>query len=32
VRIGITFDLRNDYLAAGFDEEETAEFDREDTV
>jgi D-alanine-D-alanine ligase len=32
VRIGITFDLRNDYLAAGFNEEETAEFDREDTV
>jgi D-alanine-D-alanine ligase len=32
VRIGITYDLREDYLAAGFSEEETAEFDREDTI
>ena len=30
--IGMTYDLRKDYLAAGFGEEETAEFDREDTV
>ena len=30
--IGMTYDLRKDYLAAGFSEEETAEFDREDTV
>lgn len=32
VRIGITFDLREDYLAEGFSEEETAEFDRPDTI
>ena len=30
--IGLTYDLRSEYLAAGFDEYETAEFDREDTV
>ena len=30
--IGITYDLRDDYLAAGFGEEETAEFDRVDTI
>ncbi|MEW6440163.1 MAG: D-alanine--D-alanine ligase [bacterium] len=30
--IGITYDLREAYLAAGLDEEETAEFDRPDTV
>lgn len=30
--IGITYDLRAEYLAAGFSEEETAEFDREDTI
>ena len=30
--IGLTYDLRNDYLAAGFGEEETAEFDRPDTI
>src|SRR5438105_959798 len=30
--IGLTFDLRADYLAAGFGEEETAEFDRPDTI
>ncbi len=30
--IGITYDLRSEYLAAGYGEEETAEFDREDTV
>jgi len=32
MRIGITYDLRVEYLAAGFSEEETAEFDREDTI
>jgi len=30
--IGITYDLRQDYLANGFSEEETAEFDRADTI
>lgn len=30
--IGLTFDLRATYLAAGFSEEETAEFDRDDTI
>ena len=32
MRIGITYDLRADYLAAGYGEEETAEFDRPDTI
>jgi D-alanine-D-alanine ligase len=32
MRIGITYDLKTEYLAAGFSEEETAEFDREDTI
>lgn len=32
MKIGITYDLRSDYLAAGYGEEETAEFDREDTI
>ena len=32
MRIGLTFDLRADYLARGFGEEETAEFDSEVTV
>ena len=30
--IGLTFDLRSEYLAAGLSDEETAEFDRESTV
>lgn len=30
--IGMTYDRRADYLAAGFGEEETAEFDRPDTI
>jgi len=30
--IGITFDLRSEYLAMGYSEEDTAEFDREDTI
>jgi len=29
---GLTYDLRDDYLAEGFGEEETAEFDRADTI
>ena len=32
MRIGITYDLRNDYLSLGLGEEETAEFDRQDTI
>ncbi len=32
MNIGITCDLRDDYLALGFGEEETAEFDRTDTA
>jgi len=32
MRVGLTYDLRAEYLAAGFGEEETAEFDRPDTI
>jgi D-alanine-D-alanine ligase len=32
MKIGLTYDLRSEYLARGFSEEETAEFDREDTI
>lgn len=32
MRIGLTYDLRSEYLAEGYSEEETAEFDREETV
>ncbi|MBK8164919.1 MAG: D-alanine--D-alanine ligase [bacterium] len=32
MRIGLTYDLRDDYLAMGFGEEETAEFDRLSTI
>jgi D-alanine-D-alanine ligase len=32
MRIGLTYDLRPEYLAAGFSEDETAEFDRADTI
>jgi D-alanine-D-alanine ligase len=32
MRIGFTYDLRSDYLAAGFSAEETAEFDGEPTI
>jgi len=32
MRIGLTYDLRQEYMAAGFTEDETAEFDRPDTV
>ena len=30
--IGLTYDLRQDYLSMGFSEDETAEFDRIDTI
>jgi D-alanine-D-alanine ligase len=30
--VGITYDLRSDYLKEGYTEEETAEFDKEDTL
>ena len=30
--VGLTYDLRQDYLAEGYSEEETAEFDRPDTI
>ncbi|HPR16829.1 MAG TPA: ATP-grasp domain-containing protein [Candidatus Cloacimonadota bacterium] len=32
MKIGLTYDLRADYLALGYGEEETAEFDRDDTI
>jgi D-alanine-D-alanine ligase len=32
MHIGITYDLRSDYLAAGYGEEETAEFDQASTI
>ncbi len=32
MKIGITYDLREEYLADGLSEEETAEFDRRDTI
>lgn len=32
MRIAMTYDLRDDYLAAGYGEEETAEFDRLSTI
>jgi D-alanine-D-alanine ligase len=32
MRIGLTYDLRAEYLAMGYGEEETAEFDREETI
>jgi D-alanine-D-alanine ligase len=32
MHIGLTYDLREDYLAEGYSEEETAEFDRPDTI
>lgn len=32
MRIGITYDLREEYLDAGYGDEETAEFDRADTI
>ncbi|NQU35843.1 MAG: D-alanine--D-alanine ligase [Bacteroidetes bacterium] len=32
MKIGITYDLRSEYLALGFTEDETAEFDQEGTI
>jgi len=32
MRVGLTYDLRSDYLAMGFSLEDTAEFDKEDTI
>lgn len=32
MRIGVTYDLRKDYIAVGYGEEETAEFDSEVTI
>ncbi len=32
MKIGMTYDLRTDYLAKGFSEEETAEFDSAETI
>lgn len=32
LKIGMTYDLRDDYLSEGFSEEETAEFDRPETI
>ncbi|TFH00218.1 MAG: D-alanine--D-alanine ligase [Calditrichales bacterium] len=32
MKVGLTYDLRQDYLDLGFSEEETAEFDRVDTI
>jgi D-alanine-D-alanine ligase len=32
MKIGLTYDLREDYLALGLGEEETAEFDKPDTI
>jgi D-alanine-D-alanine ligase len=32
MRIGLTYDLRSEYLALGYSEEETAELDKEETV
>ena len=32
MKVGLTYDLRSEYLNEGFSEEETAEFDRDDTI
>jgi D-alanine-D-alanine ligase len=32
LKIGVTYDLRSDYLALGYSQEETAEFDAEETI
>ncbi len=32
MKVGITYDLRDDYLKQGFSMEETAEFDKQDTI
>lgn len=32
MKVGLTYDLRAEYLALGYDDQETAEFDRTDTI
>lgn len=32
MKVGLTYDLRSEYLNEGYSEEETAEFDRDDTI
>ena len=32
MKIGLTYDLRSDYLKEGYSPEETAEFDKEETI
>jgi len=32
MKVGLTYDLRTEYLALGYDDQETAEFDRADTI
>jgi len=32
MKVGLTYDLREEYLALGYDDQETAEFDRPDTI
>ena len=32
MHIGLTYDLRDDYLSAGYDVEDVAEFDRPETI
>jgi D-alanine-D-alanine ligase len=32
MKVGLTYDLRSEYLKQGYTEEETAEFDREETI
>jgi D-alanine-D-alanine ligase len=32
MKVGLTYDLRSEYLKEGYSEEETAEFDKEDTI
>ena len=32
MKVGLTYDLRKDYMEMGFGEEETAEFDNESTI
>lgn len=32
MKVGLTYDLRSEYLKEGYSEEETAEFDRDDTI
>ena len=32
MRVGISYDLKSDYLAEGYSEEEAAEFDSEETI